>query len=403
MNKIKKLEVIFNEKKVGTLALLNKNKIDLLAFQYDDEWIKNGFSISPFSLPLENKVFIPKIDPFNGMFGVFSDSLPDGWGKLLVDRTLKKNNINPFEITSLDRLAIVGNSGMGGLEYIPQYDFEIKSEIKDLDELALSCKKILNTEYSENLDELFLLGGSSGGARPKILTNINGEDWIIKFPSKFDNDNIGKQEYDYSLCAKKCGIFMPETKLFPSKNCSGFFGVKRFDREKNSENKIKKIHMVSVSGLLETSHRIPNLDYDILMKLTLKLTNDFEEVKKMYRLMCFNIFAHNRDDHSKNFSFLYNEVKRKWELSPAYDLTYSNSIGGEHATTVAGNGKNPTIKEILKVAENIGLKKDESEKIALEIKKIVENDLKEYKGAKMKVSYENGEMRPEHSGSNIQG
>ena len=378
MNKIKKLEVIFNEKKVGTLALLNKSKIDLLAFQYDDEWIKNGFSISPFSLPLENKVFIPKIDPFNGMFGVFSDSLPDGWGKLLVDRTLKKNNINPFEITSLDRLAIVGNSGMGGLEYIPQYDFEIKSEIKDLDELALSCKKILNTEYSENLDELFLLGGSSGGARPKILTNINGEDWIIKFPSKFDNDNIGKQEYDYSLCAKKCGIFMPETKLFPSKNCSGFFGVKRFDREKNSENKIKKIHMVSVSGLLETSHRIPNLDYDILMKLTLKLTNDFEEVKKMYRLMCFNIFAHNRDDHSKNFSFLYNEVKRKWELSPAYDLTYSNSIGGEHATTVAGNGKNPTIKEILKVAENIGLKKDESEKIALEIKKIVENDLKEY-------------------------
>ena len=378
MNKIKKLEVIFNEKKVGTLALLNKNKIDLLAFQYDDEWIKNGFSISPFSLPLEDKVFIPKIDPFNGMFGVFSDSLPDGWGKLLVDRTLKKNNINPFEITSLDRLAIVGNSGMGGLEYIPQYDFEIKSEIKDLDELALSCKKILNTEYSENLDELFLLGGSSGGARPKILTNINGEDWIIKFPSKFDNDNIGKQEYDYSLCAKKCGIFMPETKLFPSKNCSGFFGVKRFDREKNSENKIKKIHMVSVSGLLETSHRIPNLDYDILMKLTLKLTNDFEEVKKMYRLMCFNIFAHNRDDHSKNFSFLYNEVKRKWELSPAYDLTYSNSIGGEHATTIAGNGKNPTIKDILKVAENIGLKKDESEKIALEIKKIVENDLKEY-------------------------
>ena len=378
MNKIKKLEVIFNEKKIGTLALLNKSKIDLLAFQYDDEWIKNGFSISPFSLPLENKVFIPKIDPFNGMFGVFSDSLPDGWGKLLVDRTLKKNNIDPFEITSPDRLAIVGNSGMGGLEYIPQYDFEIKSEIKDLDELALSCKKILNTEYSENLDELFLLGGSSGGARPKILTNINGEDWIIKFPSKFDNDNIGKQEYDYSLCAKKCGIFIPETKLFPSKNCSGFFGVKRFDREKNSENKIKKIHMVSVSGLLETSHRIPNLDYDILMKLTLKLTNDFEEVKKMYRLMCFNIFAHNRDDHSKNFSFLYNEIKRKWELSPAYDLTYSNSIGGEHATTVAGNGKNPTIKEILKVAENIGLKKDESEKIALEIKKIVENDLKEY-------------------------
>ena len=90
--------------------------------------------------------------------------------------------------------------------------------------------------------------------------------------------------------------------------------------------------MVSTSGLLETSHRIPNLDYDILMQLTLQLTKSMEECEKLYRLMCFNVYAHNRDDHSKNFTYLYDEDECSWKLSPAYDLTYSNSIGGEHAT-----------------------------------------------------------------------
>ena len=99
--------------------------------------------------------------------------------------------------------------------------------------------------------------------------------------------------------------------------------------------------MVSVSGLLETSHRYPNLDYNQLMKLTQILTKDIREVKKLYDLMCFNVYAHNRDDHSKNFSFLYNEEDDRWILSPAYDLTYSNSQGGEHATTVNGEGRSP--------------------------------------------------------------
>ena len=168
---------------------------------------------------------------------------------------------------------------------------------------------------------------------------------------------------------------MPETKLFPSKISSGYFGVKRFDRKKSSTDTIRKVHMISVSGLLETSHRIPNLDYNDLMQLTLNLTKSFEEVEKLFRLMCFNVFSHNRDDHSKNFSFIYNEESKKWELSPAYDLTYSYSINGEHATTVNGNGVNPDLKDILKVAENIGLDKKKAENIATEIEKIVKKDL----------------------------
>ena len=373
MNKIKSLQVFYNEKKVGTLALMKNN---IVAFEYDSNWITNGFSISPFSLPLKKQVFIPRIDPFDGLYGVFSDSLPDGWGRLLVDRILNSQNINPREISQIDRLAIVGETGMGALSYKPEYNLlEDKDYQEDYDNLALSCKKILNTEYSADLDKLFKLGGSSGGARPKILTKIDNEDWIIKFPSSLDDSNIGKLEYLYSVCAKKCKIDIPETKLFPSKISSGYFGIKRFDRKKLSTGAIRKLHMISVSGLLETSHRIPNLDYNDLMQLTLNLTKSFEEVEKLFRLMCFNVFSHNRDDHSKNFSFIYNEDLNKWELSPAYDLTYSYSINGEHATTINGNGVNPGLNDILKVAEKIGLDKKKAEKIAIEIKEIVKKDL----------------------------
>lgn len=374
MNKIKSLQVFYNEKKVGTLALMKNN---IVAFEYDNEWINNGFSISPFSLPLKKQVFIPKIDPFDGLYGVFSDSLPDGWGRLLVDRMLNSQNINPREISTIDRLAIVGENGMGALSYKPEYNLlEDKDYKEDYDSLALSCKKILNTEYSADLDNLFRLGGSSGGARPKILTKIDNEDWIIKFPSSLDDNNIGELEYLYSVCAKKCKIDMPETKLFSSKISSGYFGIKRFDRKKLLTGAIRKLHMISVSGLLETSHRIPNLDYNDLMQLTLNLTKSFEEVEKLFRLMCFNVFSHNRDDHSKNFSFIYNEDLNKWELSPAYDLTYSYSINGEHATTINGNGVNPGLNDILNVAEKIGLDKKKAEKIAIEIEEIVKKDLK---------------------------
>ena len=373
MNKIKSLQVFYNEKKVGTLALMKNN---IVAFEYDSNWITNGFSISPFSLPLKKQVFIPRIDPFDGLYGVFSDSLPDGWGRLLVDRMLNSQNINPREISQIDRLAIVGETGMGALSYKPEYNLlEDKDYKEDYDNLALSCKKILNTEHSADLDKLFKLGGSSGGTRPKILTKIDNEDWIIKFPSSLDDSNIGKLEYLYSVCAKKCKIDIPETKLFPSKISSGYFGIKRFDRKKLSTGAIRKLHMISVSGLLETSHRIPNLDYNDLMQLTLNLTKSFEEVEKLFRLMCFNVFSHNRDDHSKNFSFIYNEDLNKWELSPAYDLTYSYSINGEHATTINGNGVNPGLNDILKVAEKIGLDKKKAEKIAIEIRETVRKDL----------------------------
>ena len=94
--------------------------------------------------------------------------------------------------------------------------------------------------------------------------------------------------------------------------------------------------------------------------------------------MCFNVFAHNRDDHFKNFTYMYKETEKRWVLSPAYDLTYSNSIGGEHATTVNGNGKNPTMEDILAVAKKNGLNITKAKRTAADIQECVSDMLGDY-------------------------
>lgn len=366
------LQVLLGDKVVGTLGLANNYQV---AFEYTDEWIETGFSISPFSLPLKKEVFLPTKEYFDGLFGVFADSLPDAWGRLLLRRLLKEKGKKEDELTVLDRLAIVGDSGMGALTYRPQQEFYEKEELADLDELAVSCQKILNTEYSEKLDELYRLGGTSGGARPKIMTKIDDEDWIIKFPAHVDGRDAGVMEYEYALCARKCGISMSDVKLFPSKQCRGYFGTRRFDRKQGGQ----RVHMLTAAALLELDFTQPSLDYHSLMKLTSLITgNNEEDMDNMFRRMCFNVFAHNRDDHSKNFTYLYNEQENRWRLSPAYDLTYSNTYFGEHTTTVDGNGRNPGIKELMEVGKKAGLKKDWCREAAEEIRVCVNEMLGEY-------------------------
>lgn len=369
------LQVYYDKRLVGTLAMTARQ---MVAFQYSDEWLENGFSISPFSLPLKKQVFVPTKDCFSGLFGAFADSLPDNWGRLLLNRLLRAHKQNSEELNVLERLAIVGKSGMGALTYYPEKQLSDQQSKADLDELAEQCQKILNTEYSDKLDELYQLGGTSGGARPKIMTTINDGDWIIKFPDHVDGKDVGKMEYDYSCCAKECGISMTETRLFPSEKCKGYFGIKRFDRILTRDN-IKKIHMLTAAALLELDFEQPSLDYHELMKLTKILTRDnYEDMENMFRRMCFNVFAHNRDDHSKNFSYIYDEEKDSWRLSPAYDLTYSNTYYGEHTTSVDGNGRNPGEKEILAVGISAGMKKDTCTEIMEKIKKCVNEQLGAY-------------------------
>lgn len=345
----KHLQVFYKNALVGTLALTGNHKA---AFEYADDWLENGFSISPFSLPLKKQVFVPAKDYFFGLFGVFADSLPDAWGNLLLNRLLRREGILPEQLNVLDRLSIVGNSGMGALTYRPEGMLDTQNTPCDLDTLAQECGKILKSEYSDDLDVLYRMGGTSGGARPKIMTQIEGEEWIIKFPTHADGMDSGRMEYEYSLCARKCGIIMTDTRLFPSDRCGGYFGIRRFDRPKGT----KRVHMVTAAAMLELDFEQPSLDYHSLMKLTRILTRENrQDVENMFRRMCFNVFAHNRDDHSKNFSYVYDEKEGQWRLSPAYDLTYSTTYYGEHTTTVDGNGRNPGREELLAVGLAAGL------------------------------------------------
>lgn len=349
---LKSLRVVVDGEDVGTLASTPEGP---LAFQYARSWLQNGYSISPLSLPLRDEVFVAKKDPLGGVFGVFNDSLPDGWGRLLVDRMLRQNGMDPVRVSPLARLAIVGKSGMGALEYEPEVTLASQAVFDDLDAIAAECAAVLKTDYSEDLDTLFALGGSSGGARPKILTEIDGQEWLVKFPSSHDPVDIGRQEYAIAIAAKACGIEVPEVKLLPSRVCAGYFAVKRFDRARDQCGGTVKVHMASAAALLETSHRIPNLDYDILMRLTARLAEDVEELQRMFKLMVFNVLVGNRDDHSKNFTFLYLPELDVWTLSPAYDLTRNVGINGEHATTVNGKGRNITKDDMLSLGKKAGL------------------------------------------------
>lgn len=350
----RKLEVYCHGRLVGYLA---ETPDHMVAFQYSDEWIKSGFSISPLSLPLNNNVFIPPEkcrDRFAGLFGVFADSLPDSWGELLLDRHLGTLGISRGDVTTLERLAYIGRSGMGALEYYPakESDFNMDPAGLDYDQISKECEKVLSSKESDQLNVLYNLGGSSGGTRPKILLTEDGKDWIVKFPASMDPAISGKREYDYSLCAKACGIIMTETALVESSVCEGYFKTVRFDRKDG-----KKIFSITISGLLEADFRAPSCDYNTYMKLIRMLTRDNDKDKEqMYRVMCFNILTHNRDDHAKNFSFLYTNDDG-WRLAPAYDLTYSDTYWGEQTTSVCGKGKDISEKELIKVGTEAGLTK----------------------------------------------
>ncbi|MDR2918802.1 MAG: type II toxin-antitoxin system HipA family toxin [Tannerella sp.] len=363
MNEVKVIEVFMNGVKVGRMAL---TRDAFCAFEYDSAYLTTGDSISPFNLPFKSEVFIAKRTPFNGGFGVFDDSLPDGWGNLILDRYLRSKGVDPVRLTILQRLALVGNTGRGALEYRPDYSESTADEIINFDKLAADAEKILTTDYDGgSLDTLYKYGGSPGGARPKVFVEIDGKEWLVKFKATIDPANTGRIEYEYSLLAKKCGINMPETKLLEGK----FFGVERFDRTPQG-----KVHTVSAAGLLGANYREPSLDYESLLKLCHVLTKNMEEVYALFRLMVFNVAIKNRDDHAKNFSFQL--VNREWRLSPAYDLLPSNGFNGFHTTTVNNNG-DPTINDMMIVAENIGLNKQRSKQVIEEVSTLVkENKIK---------------------------
>lgn len=345
---------------VGVLELR-----DTILFEYAPAFLKTGIELSPFMLPLRAGVFADKDATFDGLFGLFNDSLPDGWGCLLLDRYLQKQGLSYYAINPLHRLSIIGSQAMGALEYEPVQTPEDKwADVLHLDILSKGAAEIIQGTGSDLLDRLKGLNGSAAGARPKIVALVSKDyktimsgrmamegftPWIIKFSSKSDSPELGALEYIYSLMAKKAGIDMPDTHLFESKECAGHFGVARFDRDGRN-----KVHIHSACGLLHASHRMPTLDYENLMRLTAHLTHDMREVEKMVRLMIFNVKAGNKDDHTKNFAFMMTEQYR-WKMTPAFDITPSAGMNGEQTAMVNGKGRHILNEDLIMVAKMAGV------------------------------------------------
>jgi len=376
---VNKLTIHLNttiKQKVGTLAIKDRK----IYFEYDKEFLKTGMEISPYKLPLKEGLQVCTDSPYEGLWGVFNDSLPDGWGRLLMDRYLMRLGVNPATLSPLDRLSYIGAYGMGALSYEPvrENDQSILTDIV-LDDLAASSQQILEGSSEILVDELLTLNASSAGARPKVMVQMNESKtkiihgsqalkegfshWMIKFASSVDNHEIGAIEYAYSLMAKEAGLQMPETALLEGKK-GRYFACERFDRVEDW-----RVHMHSMAGLVHSDFRYPSLDYDDVMSLNLHLTKNIQEVYKVFRLACFNLFAHNRDDHAKNFSYLMDE-KGAWHFSPVYDITFSNGPGGEHSMMYLGEGKNPTKEHLRKLAHKHGLK--EADEIILKVQESIE-------------------------------
>jgi serine/threonine-protein kinase HipA len=348
---------------VGRLATRERK----IYFEYDTAFLQKKLDISPIRLPLKAGLSAFDNALFEGLPGVFNDSLPDGWGRLLFDRFARSQGIAPESLTPLDRLAHVGFTGMGALVYEPDYSSAELEHALNLDHLAQQAQEVLQGTAAGVLRDLLALNGSSAGARPKALIGVDAacarivhgvsqvpdgyDHWLVKFSNTQDGSDAGAIEYVYAMMAREAGIAMPDVHLFPSDNGAGYFATKRFDRRGQT-----RLHMHTVGGLLHSDFRVPALDYEDLMALTAMLTRDVREVERMFRLAVFNVLAHNRDDHAKNFSFLMNDTGA-WTLSPAYDLTFSSGPRGEQSTMVMGEGKAPSIPHLVKLGQTANLDK----------------------------------------------
>lgn len=349
---------------VGILVRDDRN----IYFRYNEEFLEQGYSISPFKLSFTPGIQTPGVSFFDGLFGVFADSLPDGWGRQLIDRAIVARGISLSEVSILDRLAYVGDAGMGALTYRPAYEAPpTKTAMVNLDFLAEESQHFLRGASTDIIEQLLKLGGSSGGARPKILVGFNPvteelihgaahlppgfEHWLIKFSALIDPADVAQIEFAYHKMAVSAGVEMTPCRLFSGASGRKYFGTKRFDRQAND-----RLHLHSAAGLMHDNFRLSSMDYGHVMDAAFRLENSVEAYEKVLRLAAFNVFTHNRDDHSKNISFLMN-ANGTWQLAPAYDLTYSSTGHGYHSMSVAGESKSPTEKNLLSLATAFGIKK----------------------------------------------
>jgi len=380
---MKKLSVGFSATpkrvmEVGTLAEQDRR----VYFEYTPAFLDTGLELSPFRLPAR-----PGVQPhtdlaFGRLPGLFDDSLPDGWGLLLMDRHFRRLGHDPARVSPMDRLAWLGTRTMGALTYLPSShgpDNHAK-HLLDLYEVGRNAAAVFAGEAALVLPELLRAGGSPGGARPKILVGVKGgqlvsgedrlppgyEAWLVKFPAAGEGRVSGHMEYAYSLMAAAAGIDMPATRLFEAgcgKQSFRCFAVRRFDRGPGG----RRYHVHTFANLVHANFRVPAGDYADVFSACRSLTRSHKDSLRLFRRMAFNVAACNRDDHAKNFAFVLDDLTGEWSLSPAYDLTLSMGPGGEHSTTLLGEGRYPGRSHCLSVGQRADIRGSEAGTILDEV------------------------------------
>ncbi len=354
------------------------------SFQYNPEFLKSNLYTNLFPLTGILKR-VPQVQLFNqfnsetfrGVPPMIADSLPDVFGNIIFKKWLESSDQQFNQISVIEQLAYVADRGMGALEYRPSKELPQSSSI-DLTEIILVLKEVLHTKEElhesrlnhEALLNIFKIGSSAGGARPKILISENRETheiipgdlnhsadythYLVKLNLEDELDyNREVIEYSYYLTATHLGITMMPSKLIEQKH----FATQRFDRL----NGLKK-HILTASGLTGWDFQRPNdSSYENLFELALFLKVPHREIEELFKRMVFNIIFCNTDDHLKNHSFVYDEVADKWNISPAYDLTYSlnplmNYTRTSRALSVNGKRIDISLKDVLTIAETYTIK-----------------------------------------------
>ena len=369
------------------------NGLEIGKIGYDEDQRKSSFQYNPEFLELDSyKRLFPYVirrsanvqvfsefegETFRGLPPMIADSLPDYFGNIVFKEWLEASNKSFSSISPLEQLTYVGSRGMGALEFMPNKQLPFNASI-NLQEITEVVKKVMDvkTAVSEKglsdtaLLTIFKIGTSAGGVRPKILVSENKENGIL-IPGDLvvsddynhyliklavdENQGYSKEkvEYVYYQLATQIGIEMMPSKLIADKH----FATLRFDRQHG-----KKQHILTASGMTGWDFQKPeNSSYDNLFKLALDLKLPHKDIQQLFKRMVFNLVFANIDDHLKNFSFIYNDEKDKWNLAPAYDVTYPldallNYTRVTRALAVNGKRTNITKDDLLVIAKQFTIK-----------------------------------------------
>lgn len=331
-----------------------------LLFEYSQAALDRGLELSPFRLPLRPGAHGDFPPHQLRLPGLVSDSLPDGWGMLLMDRLFRQRGIDAQQVSPLDRLAVIGRRAMGALTYQPESEPPLGLAGVDLHAIAAEVQVVMVGESEQMLRELLLMGGSPQGARPKVLVNIDhermwniddapGVPWLVKFPAQNEHAEVCAIEALYADLARMTGIDMPGTRYFDLGDSGAAFGIERFDRSGGL-----RVPVHTAAGVAHADFRIPELDYVNLLRLVRFVSRDMREVERAFERSVFNVVFNNRDDHAKNFSFRM-EPDGQWRVSPAYDTTFNVGPAGEHRLDICGEARAPGREHLLKLAQMSGL------------------------------------------------